>query len=544
MSEAARALFQEAVQAHQAGDLTAAERLYRQTIAADPRSLSARGNLAVVAFQRGDPAAGVAWLDQSLALEPNQPGALANRANARAHLGQLDLALADADAALAFDPAQLEALNHRAVILERMERWSEAADAYGAVLAAQPGSALAACNQAAMLHRTKRLDEALTLADRALALDPALAKAWCSRGALQAELGRNEEGAEDLRRSLELDPSDAEAWYNLGSILARLRRTGAALDAFDRACALRPGFHAAAWNKSLVLLAAGRFAEGWPLYEKRWDTADYWNALKISPAPVWRGVEDISGKTLLVHFEQGLGDTLQMMRYLPLLKARGARVILAAQPQLAPLYGQLGERALKLGEPFPPHDLKTFTMCLPLAFGGLIPGETPYLTAPSEASARWTDRLGPRTRRRIGLVWSGNPGHVNDHNRSLALQTLLPVLDADADFHSLHAEYRPADRAVVGAEPRLTDHAHYLTDFGETAGLIDNLDLVITVDTAVAHLAGALGKPVWLMLPYVVDWRWRWEGETTPWYPNMRLFRQPAVGEWPDVVRQVEAALS
>jgi tetratricopeptide (TPR) repeat protein len=538
-----QALFQQAVAAHQAGDLEGAERLYRAVIAADPKTLAARANLAVAAFQRGDLAGGVAWLDASLAIEPRQAAALSNRAGARAHLGLLEAALADCEAALALDPDLAEALQHKALIHERLDQPAAAVAAYDRLLALDPDNASAAHGRSGMLHRLGRLDDALASVDRAIALAPDLAKAWANRGAFLIQMARDEEGVASLERSVALDAADADAWYNLANGYGRLRRMDEAFAAFDRATALRPDFASAHWNKALALLAAGRTSEGWPLYEWRWRNPGFESAQAVSPAPLWRG-EDLAGKTLLLHFEQGFGDTVLMLRYLPLLRARGARLILGVQPALAPLAAPLADRLLADGEAIPPHDVKAFLMSLPLAFGGLAPTQTPYLAPPPGAQARWAARLGPRSRPRIGLVWAGNPGQVNDRNRSLPLERLAPWLEADAEFVALQTEYRPADLAVLRAQPRIRDVSAGLTDFGETAGVIANLDLVIAVDTAVVHLACALGKPAWVLAPYALDFRWGLEGESSPWHPTARVFRQPRSGDWSGVLAAVRTALA
>jgi Flp pilus assembly protein TadD len=433
---------------------------------------------------------------------------LANRAEALVHLGQREAALADYDRLLALDP----------------------------------GNAAAAHGRAGVLHGLGRLDEALAAVDGALEQAPALAKAWSNRGAFLIQMARDEEGVASLERSVALDPADADAWYNLANGHGRLRRMDEAFAAFDRATALRPDFASAHWNKALALLAAGRGAEGWPLYEWRWRNPGFETAHAVSSAPVWQG-EDLAGKTLLLHFEQGFGDTLLMLRYLPLLRERGARVVLGVQPALAALAAPLADRLLADGEAIPPHDFKAFMLSLPLAFGGQVPTGTPYLAPPPDAEARWADRLGPRTRPRIGLVWAGNPGQVNDRNRSLPLDRIAPWLDADADFISLQKDYRPADLERLGAEPRILDVSTGLTDFGETAGLIANLDLVIAADTAVVHLACALGKPVWVLAPYALDFRWGLEGGSSPWHPTARVFRQPRSGDWSGVLAEVRAAL-
>lgn len=494
--------------AHQGGDLDAAERLYHAVIAADPKALAARANLAVVAFQRGDLAAGTVWLD----------------------------------AALAIDPDFADALRHKAMVHERLDQPAAALAAYDRLVALDPENAAYHHSRAGVLHRLGRVDDALAAVDRAIDLTPDLAKAWSNRGAFLIQMERDEEGVASLEQSVVLGPADADAWYNLANGYGRLRRMDEAFAAFDRATALRPDFASAHWNKALALLAAGRAAEGWPLYEWRWRNPGFETAHAVSSAPVWQG-EDLAGKTLLLHFEQGFGDTLLMLRYLPLLRERGARVILGVQPPLASLAAPLADRLLDDGDEIPPHDFKAFMMSLPLAFGGLVPTATPYLAPPRRAEERWAKRLGSPTRPRIGLVWAGNPGQVNDRNRSLTLERILPWLEANADFISLQKDYRPADLEVLRSGPRILDVSADLTDFGETAGLIANLDLVIAVDTAVVHLACALGKPVWVLAPYALDFRWGLEGASSPWHLTARIFRQPRSGDWSGVLAEVRTAL-
>lgn len=483
-------LFAQAVAAHQSGGLGEADALYRAVLRADPNSLAARANLAVIAVQRGDLEQAVDWLTQSLALDPAQPDVLFNRAGALAGLGRVQEAVADCQAVLTIDPAHLAA------------------------------------------------------AERALALGADDAVTWEMHGLALMAAGRLE-AVESLRRACDMDPGNRDYAYNLAVGATHLRRIDDAVAAYDRCIAIDPAFAVAYWNKARLLLAAGRPGEGWPLFEWRWKTPELAGRPHVSDAPEWLGAEDIAGKTLLLHYEQGFGDTLNMLRYLPLLKARGARTVLAVQPALHPLLTGLADQVLKVGEAIPPHDFQTFMMSLPMALGaasGAIP-PSPRIVAPTGVAGDWARRLGPRTRRRIGLVWSGSRGHTNDANRSLTLAQLLPWLETDAEFISLQPDYRDIDLPALRAGPKLRGFAPLLTDFGETAGLIENLDLVISVDTAVAHLAGVMGKPVWILLSYTVDFRWGFEGDATPWYPSARLFRQPAPGDWASPIAAVELAL-
>ena len=544
MTAAPEVLFAQAVAAHQCGDLDGAEALYRAVLRADPNSAAAPANLAAISLARGQPGPALDWLNRSLTARPGQPAVLANRAQALTALGREAEALADWEALLALEPGHTDVLNIIGDIRHRLGDNEGALQAFSEASRLEPHNSLIAGNRAAVLHALGRDHEALEAADLALELDPASAKTWTDRGSFLMGLERDEEAAVSMARAVVLAPDNAEYRYNLAGCLGKLRRIGEAAAAFDAAIALKPDYASALWNKSLLLLAAGRWAEGWPLFEWRWTTRGLANAPSISGAPVWLDGSPLEGTTILVHYEQGLGDTLLMLRYLPLFSAFGARVVLAVQPALAPLCEGLADQVLKLGEAFPPHDFKLFMMSLPLALGGgAPPPSVPYLAAPAEARGRWANKLGPRTGRRIGLVWSGNPGQANDRNRSLALDRLVPWLQADADFVSLQVNYRDSDVETLRAHPEIADFSADLTDFGETAALIETLDLIITIDTATAHLCGALGKPVWVLAPYALDFRWGLEGSTTPWYPTTRVFRAPAPGQWDGVIGEISALL-
>jgi hypothetical protein len=295
-------------------------------------------------------------------------------------------------------------------------------------------------------------------------------------------------------------------------------------------------------------LLTGEFRAGWANYEFRF--------MKSPPAernrfaqPRWQG-EPLAGKTILVHAEQGLGDTIQFARYLPLLAAQGARVLVEAQAPLKTLLESLpGELEFFVrGESLPPFDVHCPLLSLAHGFGtelATIPSATPYLAAPSEALSRWAMRFPVSTQPRVGVVWSGNPRHENDHRRSLSFDEFRPVLMAPGiEFFSLQKNAKPADAAALAALPHVTDLGSELATFADTAAVIAHLDVVIAVDTSVAHLAGALGKPVWVLLPFAPDWRWLLGRDDSPWYPSARLFRQPRIGDWQTVAAEVGHALA
>ena len=311
---------------------------------------------------------------------------------------------------------------------------------------------------------------------------------------------------------------------------------------------MRPDYAEAHCNRAICHLLIGDFDRGSKDNEWRWETQHLRKEKRNFAQPLWLGSNDVAGKTILLHGEQGFGDVIQFCRYVPLVAERAARVILEVPGSLHELMGTLSGSAqiVSRGEPLPQFDLHCPLLSLPLAFGTRlesIPPAIPYLGATPSAVRSWNARLGPRKHFSVGLVWCGRPEHKNDHNRSLKLSTLLPLLDCDASFISLQREVRPCDTAVLKDRTDLLHFGDELNNFSDTAALILNLDLVISVDTSVAHLAGALGKPVWILLPYVPDLRWLLDREDSPWYPTARLFRQNRTRTWDDVIIRVRDAL-
>jgi len=343
-------------------------------------------------------------------------------------------------------------------------------------------------------------------------------------------------------------PGDAEILSNRGLVLQDMMWFGEALASYDRALTVRPDFAAARHNEALCRLLMGDFERGWKMHESRWETKQLKAKRRHFSQPLWLGSTGFAGKTILLHAEQGLGDTIQFCRYVPRVAKRGGRVVLEVQRPLHELMRTLAGTAeiVSAGDPLPDFDVHCPLLSLPSAFGTereTIPSAMPYLEAPSSAVMDWATRLRAKRGARIGLAWAGNPGHNNDHNRSIGLARLLPLLDIDATFISLQKDVRAEDASVLADRSDLLHFGDALTDFCDTAALISNLDLVIAADTSVAHLAGALGKPVWVLLPLVPDWRWLLDRTTSPWYPTARLFRQDDTRRWDRVIGRVREAL-
>ena len=485
--------------------------------------------------------------DRVIAARPDFADGHRARGDALYRLGRLDEAVDSYGCAIALDAAPVHALFNRGITLQALGRPAEALADFDAVIALDPASADAQSNRALALQDLGRLEAALAGFDRAVALDPASAAAHSNRGVVLQDLGRAGDAVAAFDAAIALRPDFAEAHANRGHALQDLLRTDEALGSYDRAIAVRPDFARAAWAKGLALMQLGQMTEGWALFERR--AAEYApNARRVFDHPAWTGGEAIAGKTLFVHWEQGFGDTLQFCRFVPVAADRGARVVLSVQDPLVRLVRRLDPRVTVIGGAEQPaaFDLHCPLMSLPLALGlaeEAMPVAIPYLSPDPADLAAWRARLPARGRPRIGLAWSGAPAQKNDRNRSMDLRRLQPLLDVDADWICLQKDVRETDVAGLAAGERMQIVADDLRDFADTAALVASLDLVISVDTSVAHLAGALGRPVWVMLTYNPDWRWRLQRTDSPWYPSARLFRQPARGDWAAVVEAVRAAV-
>ena len=394
------------------------------------------------------------------------------------------------------------------------------------------------------LQALGRMDEAAARATgrrwRSIRTLPKLTTTWATRSRAQGEL---EQAIRSYERALALNPDYVDAHSNLGLSLQLLGRFDEAAHHYERAIALNPEYAHARWNQALLQLLFGDFASGLPNYEWRWQSANKPRSLQ---RPQWQG-EPLNGARILLDLEQGLGDTLQFLRYLPMVQAAGGAVVLGVPANLHRLVAELPDLAYLggSGEPLPEFEWHCPLMSLPLAFGttlATIPAQIPYLSVPEEAQRKAAALPWPAHGLSVGIAWAGSPTHLGDRFRSVPFPLLEPLLDVEgAHFFSLQLGPEAAQMAVSQAP--ITDLAQAITDLADTAALMQQLDLVIAVDTAVVHLAGALGRPVWVMLPFSPDWRWLLDSQDSPWYPTMRLFRQPHFGDWPAVVDAVRAAL-
>ncbi|CAB3772442.1 tetratricopeptide repeat protein [Paraburkholderia humisilvae] len=510
-----------------------------------PSILSAHGRTLV---DLGRPKEALTSFNEAIATKPDFVEALYNSAVALERMGRSEEALQRCDRVLALEPHHAKALATRGNALLHEMRYEQAAATYRRALELEPGATDVLCNLGTALRHLERHEEALLSYDAALAMSSNMPEAWCNRGNVLQDLHRYEEAMSAYDRAIAVNPKYAVAWFNRGNVLMDTYRLDAAMQAYDKAIDLDPNYVDAQFVRGFIHLLQGDFARGWTQYEWRLKDPKSEHIKRTFIKPRWTGAEPLEGLTILVYAEQGFGDTVQFCRYVEHLAAKGARVVLEVQPALRALLTPLRGAAqlIAAGEPLPPHDYYCPLLSLPLAFRTdlrTIPAKTPYLRADSELMQKWASALGPKRRMRVGVTWSGNPEHRNDRNRSLELKTLLPLLDLDVEWISLQKVVRERDFPTLERSP-LRNFDADLRDFSDTAALMESLDLVITVDTAVAHLAGALNRPVWVMLPYMGEWRWLRERSDSPWYPGARLFRQPAPGRWQDVIDAVRHELA
>ncbi len=514
---------------------------YDQVIALKPAYAAAYNSRGNVLEKLGRYEDALATYDRAIDILPDNPVIHYQRGNILQELNRLEEALTAWNRAIAIHPDFAEAYTNRGAVLMQLGKPEEALQAHNRAITINPDFAIAHANRGMVLYQQGKIDESLAGFDRAIAINPGHVEAYFNRGIVLMKLQRYEEALVAFERTISLNPASVDAYYNRGFILHSKKKYNEALSSYNQAIAINPQHILSQWNKSLLLLLHGNYEEGWRLYEWRWHLETYQPFSRRFSQPLWSGDADVAGKTILLYREQGYGDTIQMLRYLPLLVERGAKVIISVTAPLLPLVNIIPGVVCVVDkkEPLPEFDLHCPIMSLPLAFKTTlktIPSAAPYLGVPENKQIFWQSRLGEKNTPRIGLVWSGVAAYKQDSERSVSLSTLLPLLEQKAEFHSLQIEYRAEDREILMKDHRLQDHSGEIIDFGDTAALINEMDLVISVDTSVAHLAGALGKPVWILLPYAPDFRWLLDREDSPWYPTARLFRQPAFNSWNKVV--------
>jgi tetratricopeptide (TPR) repeat protein len=578
------ALYEAGLAHMQAGRYLDAQLCCRKAIALDADHADALHLMGLLSFQAEHYDHAVEWMARAIRQNP-KPDYLSNLGTTLGRLGRHEEALEAVDKAVQFNPNDAGLWSKLGDVLVDLERLMDALLSYQHALTLNQRHWDAAHGSGTVLRRLGRFEEAIKHFDLCREMRPDHAVTWQLRGLAQAglkrfeefladsqvahvldpnnpethynigyalhSLGRNDEALPWLERSLELRPDAAATASVKGAALAELRRFDEAFAAYHRARALDPNYAVAEWNLALLQMMIGDFEAGWAGREARWKipslSAGYYPAFS---QPAWFGGDPIAGKTILICSDEGLGDAIQFARYVPMVAARGARVILVVPDPLCTLLSGLtgvSDCLPKSATTLPAFDFHCPLSRLPLIFGtrlDTIPAGTSCLPRPATGRVQaWDQRLGPHARLRVGLVWSGRPTHIDDRNRSIPLRMLSRILDIDATFVSLQKDPRPDDAVVLRERSGIIDLTTDLIDFAETAALVCCLDLVITVDTSVAHLAGALGRPTWILLPYTPDYRWLLDRDDSPWYPSVRLFRQNKSRDYESMLDRVRDEL-
>ncbi|MFV3126453.1 tetratricopeptide repeat protein [Niveispirillum sp. KHB5.9] len=573
-----------AIAQQDAGRAKEAEAGFRSVLAQAPANGEALHRLGVLRLQAGDYAAAAQSLEAAVKAEPDWAVHHSNLASALRRLGRLPDALAAAMQALRLAPDFADGYLNLVNILDQMQRYGDAIAVQRQLIALRPHAGEARLQLARLLILDNQAEAAVDALYDLLGMQPLSVHAYTNMGVALRRLGRLDDAIAAYRTALGFAPDDGGLLSNLGIVLQDQDRYPEAMDCFLRALARQPDSATTHLNLSVAyreemkitesvasareavrhdpalaaahtalavgLLMQGDYAEGLAEYEWRSRMADFPSPRRDFTSPAWDG-SDLSGRTLVVHDEQGVGDALQFMRYIPVLQARGIDVVLECNSQLVRLLGSMPGvgRVVSRFQPLPPHDAHVSLLSLPHILGARIdnvPAQVPYLGTEPDLQARWADRLSAFSGLKVGLVWAGNPEFKADRLRSPGLKSFRPLLDVPGvSFFGLQKGPGRKDLDNIGSLPdSFTDLGPQIGDFADTAAIMTNLDLVITSCTGPAHLAGGLGRPTWTVLPFSPDWRWLAWGEETFWYPTMRLFRQDARGDWGPVVGRVVEALT
>ena len=503
----------------------------------------------------------VAGYERAIQLHPGYAEAHSNRGVCLHDLGRTEEAVASYEQAIAIHPAYAEAYSNLGVALMALGRLPQALASYARAIELRPDYAEAHYNRGNALNGLHFPEEAIASFERAIAIRPDYAQAHYNCGNGFKELRQLEKALACYAAAIAAKPDYAQAHCNRGVTFHELQRLPEAIASYGQAIAIQPDYPEARWNQSVALLQLGDFQAGWALYESRWDCAALAGAKRSFPAPLWLGHESLVNKTILLHAEQGLGDAIQFSRYARLVKDAGAHVLLEVPGALLGLMEQLPgvDQLIERGKDVPSFDYHCPLMTLPLAFGTTvetIPCSSPYLRAEAAKVRMWNDKIGDRGRLKVGVVWNGGfrpnqPGlWTTNERRNIPLDVFAESLrSVDVDFFSLQ-KGDPAESAIRGRELEYWPQGNFfnfaadLNDFSDTAALIENLDIVVSVDTATAHLAAALGKPTWILNRFDSCWRWLYDRDDSPWYPTVRLYRQQGEGQWGPILERLAGDVS
>jgi tetratricopeptide (TPR) repeat protein len=597
---------------HQAGRLESAKEIYLEILKYDPSNFGALHMSGLIDYDQGRPVQAIKRITQAITLYSGNAIAQRNLGMIYQSVNRHNDALECLQRALTLKPEYVEAkvgiaisqkqLRQPLMVSEKAKsaaqkafaladshrlhkRHAQALDCYEEGLCHDPLDANAYCDRGVVLFSLGRNEQSIQSTNRAIEINPNLSLAYSNRALVEMRLKQFELALASLQCSVRIDPRIAETHLYLGNVFMKLNQSGRAIEAYGQAISLRQGFSkahlhlgiaqmdlllvddaiasykaaiasdselwTAHYGLAVASLLQGDFDRGWPLYESRWKLPAISGTIPvgISQHPHWDGATDIAGRTILIHSEQGYGDTLQFCRYIPLVAQRGANIVVKAPQALVEL--------LQLEYPFslvvsndsqlPPFDVQCPLLSLPLAFGtteATIPSGSCYLHSHVKRRQFWHEKLKDTKNLRVGIAWSGSPNHKNDEKRNIRLEDLLPYLPKEHQYVSLQYEIRPIDLNTLQANPEIVDLHSEIKDFTDTAALCDLLDAVICVDTSIAHLSGALGKATFVLLPFNPDWRWQLNRSDSPWYPSVKLLRQLKPQDWGHPLRQIGEHLS
>ena len=480
---------------------------------------------------------GIRFFEMAIQANPRYAIAYCNLAEAYRNLKNFPVALDFCNQAIQIDPLLASTFNTRGVVLYQLKQYEQSLSSYHQAIELNPNYPEAFCNAGVVLKALKQYTKALEYYEKAISLKPNYAIAICNQGVVLKELDRLEDALSSYNQAITLDPKFAEAYNNRGIVLKELGHNDLAFDSYQSAIALEPDHGTFHWNLSILFLLQGDFKKGFEEYEWRWKDEDVSliSGKRDFKEPLWLGDQPLSGKTILLYSEQGLGDTVQFGRYVPLFAQLDCKVILEIQAPLLPLFEHLSgvHQLVARGNPLPVFDYQCPLMSLPLAFGTTLETIPPIqpIIVDAEKITQWQLRLGPKNKPRVGLVWSGGTTHKDDRRRSIQLKDYLSYCKDDFEYFSLQKEVRENDVEDLqnSSIRHFEDNLH---DFADTAALINEMDLIISVDTSVAHLAASLNKPTLILIPYAPDWRWMLDRDDTPWYPTVKLYRQTILENW------------
>ena len=532
------------------GKLEGALLCFETAIQFDPKYVEAMNNRASVLQEMGRLQDAVGAYCDTIDIKPDYPDAYINLGNALYELGRLEEARGSLERAAALQPNNAKIYNSLGVILKALSLTDDAIFQFKKALSLNPDYAEAHSNLGSALRQAGKLEESIIAYQKSLALTPDNATVYANLGVAYKESGKIKEAVESGGKSLSLNPKNSVAYNNLGVAYQAQGKLKEALESFEQALTINPDFAEAHWNFAIALLLSGDYERGWAEYE--WGFVAKQRIARKTDKPLWDGLP-LDGKIILIRSEQGLGDTIQFTRFLPLVKAEGGKVILECQAPLVDLLKNCGadevvSRSEPDGDPQRPFDVWFPLMSLPGHYKvklNEVSPKMPYIYSDPARQSKWHHYFKGETRLKIGIVWAGSPTHQDDRNRSCSLADFLPLLKLEGiAWYSLQKGEAVSEIDLLPSDVNLHSIGNELQDFSDTAAVINDLDILISVDTSVVHVAGAMGKEVWALLQFAPDWRWLQARSDTPWYPSMRLYRQKSAGDWGGVLDEVVEAIN